>query len=359
MSDMKISFIIPSTGKTGGIKMVFEYANRIKQRGHDVVIYVPMLAYKFNNTGFVGLFKILKASIGNTFKRGKKVEWFDSKVPIKLVPIISNQFIRDADAIIATAWPTAYDVHNLNKDKGSKFYFIQHYETWSGKKEDVDGSYLLPLKQIVIANWIKKLMNEEFNRSDSEVVYNGIDFNEFYNNRKYFNTKIICMMYHALEWKGYKDGLKAFEIVKSKISDLKLVVFGMERSEDIPDYVEFHLNPSKEELKDIYCKSDVFIFPSKFEGWGLTPLEAMACKCAVVGTNTGAIKEIGINGKNVLISEPGDINTLSENLKKILENNNLLRDISIEGYNTALRFSWDKSVDKFERILSNEITKNK
>lgn len=349
---MKINFIVPFTSKTGGIKIVFEYANRLQERGHDILIYVPIVAYKFNNKGIIGSLKMFKSTGGN-IKRGTKVNWFDLKVPIKLVPFIKDKFIRNADAIIASAWPTAYDVYNLNKNKGNKFYFIQGYEIWSGPKDKVDGTYFLPLKQIVIANWLKVLMGKEFNNTSAEIIYNCIDFDEFNNNNKQFNNKVICMMHHSLECKGYKEGLKAFETIKAKFPDLKLILFGMEKGECIPKYAEFHLNPNRKELKDIYCKSDVFIFPSRFEGWGLTPLEAMACKCAVVGTNVGAIKEIGVNGENVMISEPGDISGLSENLYRILSDAKLLKDISYNGYKTVLNFSWDKSVKKFEETLKN------
>lgn len=349
---MKINFILPFTQLTGGIKIAFEYSNRLSEKGHDVVCYVPMRSYKFNNHGLIGNVKRLKASIGNTFKRGSKVKWFNLNIPIKLVPSIKNAFIRDADVIIATAWPTAYDVYNLNKFKGKKFYFIQHYEIWSGCKEEVNESYKLPLKQIVIAKWLMDLMKEKFNKDNVNLVYNGIDFNEFSNKNKKINTnKIITMLYHDLEWKGYEDGLKAFEMVKKRIPNLKLVLFGLKKGDNIPRYSEFHLNPSKTELNNIYSKSDVFIFPSRNEGWGLTPLEAMACKCAVVGTNTGAVKEIGINGKNMLISKSQDIEGLASNLEKIILCNKLLEDISLEGYKTALKFSWDKSVNKFEKVL--------
>lgn len=349
---MKINFIIPFTSKTGGIKIVFEYANRLQERGHDILIYMPVIAYKFNGKGFIGLLKRIKATGGN-IKRTTKVEWFNLKVPLKLVPKISNRYIRDADYSIATAWPTAYDVNNLNLIKGNRYYFIQHYEIWSGTKEEVDRTYLLPLKQIVIAEWLKNLMENQFNNTKSQVAYNGIDFNQFNNNNKQYNNKIVCMMYHSLEWKGYKEGLKAFQNVKLKLPDLKLIIFGMEKNEDIPEYAEYHVNPSSEDLKQIYCDADVFIFPSKFEGWGLTPLEAMACKCAVVGTNAGAIGEIGVDGENVLISEPGDVEGIARNIYRILTHENLLRKISINGYNTVLNFSWDKSVDKFEKILVN------
>lgn len=348
---MRINFIVPFTSKTGGIKIVFEYANRLKKRGHDVIIYVPMIAYRFNNEGIIGKLKIIKSSLGNTFKRGTRVKWFDLNVPIRLIPLIKSKYIRNADVVIATAWPTAYDVYNLNNDKGEKYYFIQGYEVWSGSKFEVDDTYRLPLKQIVIAQWLKDLMNGKFKNTNAVVAYSGIDFREFYNDNKVFDNNIISMMYSNQKSKGYKEGLEAFERIKNKYPDLKLVLFGMEKGNDIPDCAEFHLNPSKEELREIYSNSDIFIFPSKFEGWGLTPLEAMACKCAVVGTKVGCMCEIGIHKRNAMLSEPNDIEAMSYNIECLLNNKQLLESISQKGYKTVLKFGWDKSVKKFEKIL--------
>ena len=349
---MRINFIIPFTGLTGGIKIALEYANRLSERGHDVLIYAPIIAYKFNDYGFSGELKRIKATLGN-IKRGNKIKWFNLKVYIKLVPVISNAFIRDADVTIATAWPTAYSLNDLNGNKGRKVYLIQHYEIWSGPKQLVDNSYKLPLKHIVIAKWLKDLMLTEFNVNDSETIYNGIDFNEFNNENKKINKeKTVTMLYHKLEWKGFKDGLEAFELVKKKIPNLNLILFGLDKVADIPNYAKYYLSPSKVELNNIYSSSDVFIFPSRKEGWGLTPIEAMACKCAVVGTDTGAMHEVGINDKNALISKPENIYELASNLEKILSDDILLENISFEGYKTALQFSWEKSIDKFEKVIS-------
>jgi len=46
---MRISFIIPFINWTGGIRIVFEYAERLHQRGHEVSIYFPMFPYRFSD----------------------------------------------------------------------------------------------------------------------------------------------------------------------------------------------------------------------------------------------------------------------------------------------------------------------
>lgn len=353
---MKINFILPFTSLTGGIKVIFEYANRLNDRGYDIICYVPMLAYKFNNYGLIGELKRFKSSAGNTLKRRTKVNWFDLKVPIKLVPLINDIFIRNADATIATAWPTAYSVSNLNKSKGEKFYFIQHYEIWSGPKNLVDGSYKLPLKRIVIAKWLKELMEKEFNVDVTALIPNGLNFKEFYNDNKIFNKdKSLLMMYHNLEWKGYQDGLKAFEIVKKRHPEIKLRLFGLKRGDGIPNYAEFYENPPRDVLRKLYSTSDIFISPSWTEGWHLPPMEAMACKCAVVATNVGCIPDIGIHKETAMVCEPNDIEGLANNILQLVEDNELLKKISLNGFEKIKNYTWDNSADLFEKILTNNV----
>ena len=92
--------------------------------------------------------------------------------------------------------------------------------------------------------------------------------------------------------------------------------------------------------------ADIFIFPSLEEGWGLTPLEAMACGCAVVATKTGFVIDLGENGKNMMISEPGDIQGMVDNIFYMLQKDNLEK-ISIEGYKLASSLSWTRACQKF------------
>lgn len=309
---MKINFILPFTYATGGIRVAFEYANRLQEKGHDVVCYAPMLAYKFDNYGVKGNLRRIKSSIGNSIKRRNKVNWFDLNVQIKLVPYIGDTFVRKADAVIATAWPTAYSVYELDKDKGEKFYFVQAYEDWSGPKELVDTSYRLDLQHITISNELRNLLMNNFDSPRVHVVHNGNDFGTE-NIRKGFKkgTKIL-MMYHELELKGYIDGLKAFEIVKKKYPHVELTLFGTSDNAKIPDYAKFYKKPNRKTLSDLYSNNDIYIFPSRYEGWGLTAVEAMSCQCAVVGTNVGCMKDIGEHQETALLSEPYQIEEMAK-----------------------------------------------
>ena len=213
VNKIRISFVLPSMYGTGGIKVAYEYARRLKQHGHCVTVYVPIKAYNMHKGNvLLDFIKQVYATllvIKNVFidKLTMKVEK-ENNVRVKTVWKISNKFVESADVIIATAWCTAFDVNELDISKGKKIYFVQDYEIWDnaalGKK-----SYTLPLQKIVIAKWIKERLVLECGCKNDEIIVinNGIDTKKFFPQKKERNKKSIinCLMLdHSLEKKGVK-----------------------------------------------------------------------------------------------------------------------------------------------------------
>lgn len=357
-NSMKISFVLPTLYGTGGINVVYEYANRLVKRGHDVTVYAPIKAYNMHRgKAYIDFFKQIYA----TFKTLKEV-FFDklpkklekeNKTKIEVVWAISDGFLKNADVVIATAWCTAYDVNKLKKSCGKKFYFVQDYEVWDnfdlGKK-----SYQLPLKKIAIAEWIKKKLISECGCKSDEIIIinNGINTEKFFLNREKSKTKdntIYCLMLdHTLKKKGVKYGVEAFKLAKEVIPELKLSMFGIKKSQYVPEDIDYYEDPKQDILVQLYQNSDIFIFPSLEEGWGLTPIEAMACGCAVVGTNVGCMLDIGINNENVILCDTANSEDLADGIIKLSKNDELREKIAKKGYETVQKLDWDKATEKFE-----------
>ncbi|MCU0644038.1 MAG: glycosyltransferase family 4 protein, partial [bacterium] len=235
-------------------------------------------------------------------------------------------------------------------------YFIQGYETWQGQIEKVDNSYRLPLKKIVIASWLKKLMEEKFGDADVPLITNAVNLAHFFNEDKRFNSPArILLMHHEAEYKGMNDALKALEIVKSNKPDVEIIMFGTKKPADIPNGIEFHLKPYGEKLRQLYCSSDIFVSPSWSEGCQLPPMEAMACQCAVVASNVGGIPDYSIPGKTALVFEPRDIQTMANHIIYLLENPDELKRISFAGYQHIKHFTWDHTAQKMEQIFLNAL----
>lgn len=354
---MKISIILPGISGSGGTKVLYEYGKRLSKRGHDVNYYIPIFFYNLHRKNkiknILRRFDVLMMNI--KWKVSGRVNELEKEygVNVKLVPVISSKFVKDADAVIASAWCTVDDVENLPISKGNKYYFIQGFEVWDNFNLGLE-SYKKPLEKIVIAQWILNAIEKNgISIQNSHIVRNGIDTTVFKNSEKKYHAKEIrCLMLdHNLKKKGVIYGIKAFELAREKYPNLKLSMFGIKDYHNIPDYVEYYENPSINELVDLYSKSDIFIFPSLEEGWGLTPVEAMACQCAIVGTNVGCMLDIGQDGVNYLMSNPQDYISMANNIVRLVENIDLRKKISLNGLETAKKLDWEKSVDKFEEIL--------
>lgn len=231
---MKINIIIPFTLNTGWLRVIFEYTNRLQKRDHQVNLIMPLVPYLFNKNIFdiKSYYEWLKNLIKNILKRKQlKINWFELNIPIKKVWVINNNSIPDGDIVIATAWPTAYSVYKLDKTKGNKIYFVQGYEIWSGPKKKVDKTWQLSeLNKIVIASWLKNLAEKKFHQKILNIITNGINLLQFYNDKKiYHQPRIIGMLYNTVKIKGFSDGYEAFKIAQKKYPNIKLFLLGVTR----------------------------------------------------------------------------------------------------------------------------------
>lgn len=347
---MKITFVLPGVGLSGGVNVVFEYANHLQNRGHDVSIVYPLIPLGSAS-------KDLMRTVGRivlSLWHGNRVEWFDLRANLIRIPTLAEKYIPNADIIVATQWDTAYYVNKYDKNKGEKFYLIQHYETWLGPKEEVDRTYKLGLHNIVISKWLKEILQHKLNAEVEALIPNGIDLNQFYPEQvEGHGDKIrILMPYRKQEWKGVEDGIRAFEMVSKEHDNIKLVMFGPRKGEDVPEYAEFHENLTRDELRKLYNSCDIFCFPSRMEGFGLPPMEAMACKVPVVTTKVGAVPDYAIPGKTALISQPRDFRALARNMIELVENEQKRKRIAKAGYSHIRQFTWDNATNRIEKIFS-------
>ncbi len=98
------------------------------------------------------------------------------------------------------------------------------------------------------------------------------------------------------------------------------------------------------ELITLYSMADVFAFPSFFEGFGVPPLEAMACGAPVITSNTSSLPEVV--GDAALLIDPHNTSELAQAMIRLLEDETLREEIRQKGYTRAQLFTWPKSASK-------------
>ncbi len=119
--------------------------------------------------------------------------------------------------------------------------------------------------------------------------------------------------------------------------------------------VRFVGNVSSERLNELYNLADVFIFPSRFEGFGLPPLQAMACGTPVITTNATSLPEVvGDNDKfgeqAALVREVDDVDGLTEDILRVMSDVELVNSLRRKGIERAKKFSWQQTGEVVAKV---------
>ncbi len=162
------------------------------------------------------------------------------------------------------------------------------------------------------------------------------------------NVKYIVHV-GAEGYKGRKNvyGLiRAFYKLKKRMPEVKMIQAGVAKRVYAKLVEEFGLQhdiqfvgiASEDKVIKLYNNADVFVFPSYYEGFGLPPLEAMACGCPVITSNTSSLPEV-IGDAGIMV-DPNDIDGLSNAMYEVLINDGLRQDMIKKGLKRAKLFSW-------------------
>lgn len=355
-----VTFLLPGGSKNpiGGYKVVFEYANRLINDNYEVNIILPAtLLWKEQNlkTKIKGVIKYFYFGV---FKdKYLPYNWFplDKKINIYWVPSLEEKYIPNSDYVFATACQTA-EYLNKYKQKINKYYLIQGYENWDFSEKRLLETWKMPLKKIVIANWLKNI-GSELNEK-TYLINNGLDFKKFNKDVKIEKrySKNILLLYHEAEVKGFKYGLEALKILKEKYDDIEVNCFGaFKNAKNLPTWINYYYSPTQEKLRELYNNASIFMGTSLGEGWGLTVCEAMQCGCAVVCTDVVGYNEFAFNEKNALLCESKSGEALAKNTIKLIENDELRYIIANEGYKTIKEYTWEKAYKKLKNLLEESI----
>ena len=106
-----------------------------------------------------------------------------------------------------------------------------------------------------------------------------------------------------------------------------------------------------------YSAADVFAYPSLYEGFGLPPLEAMACGTPVITSNVSALPEVvGTAGK---LLDPEDPCAWAEAMQRVLSDTELHADMSAAGIERAKEFSWRRTAESTAKLYRDVIRNRK
>jgi glycosyltransferase involved in cell wall biosynthesis len=186
------------------------------------------------------------------------------------------------------------------------------------------------------------------------VVYPGVDLQRFYpvvpasrNDSPY-----VLAVAGADPTKNIQTLIKAFARIPSSLRERhKLVLAGdLRRRPELGQLIkELGIGPQTvfagivgdDQLIKLYQHAAVFVFPSRYEGFGLPVLEAMACGCPVVSSNASSLPEVV--GSAGFLRDPSDIDGFAEDITLILSDASRRAHLREQGIGRAAHFSWERT----------------
>jgi len=353
---MKITFSLPpfSARPVGGLRVVYEYSNRLIERGHEVTI-VHILEL---SDASPGLYRRLRTSAGRARRAFSKPNlWWqtlDQGVKVLHLPRRLLAGIPDCDAIIATAWTTARPVFDSSASKGMKFYLVQDFDPWIAPWEVLQETWRWPLKKITVSNWLReKVLASGASPGDTLTIPIAVDHSRFHLTRAIEGRPPrIAMLYGSSAYKSPEVGLQALELAKARCAGLEATLFGHgPRPSPIPPWIDYRRDLQETDLVQLYNESALYLCCSLAEGFALPPAEAAACGSAIVSTDCGGIREYAEPERTALLSPPNDSRSLADNIVRLLTHEDLRQRLAHAGQERIREFTWEKSTDLLERLL--------
>jgi len=241
--------------------------------------------------------------------------------------------------------------------------FLRHPE-WFSRKFYLFYKFLIPKiarkakKVITDSNFSKKEIIDilKIHPKKVEVNYCGVS-NKFFFNSSIKKENFILAVSSLDPRKNFKSLILAFK--KLKLKDYKLLIVGSKNKvfsdteiqkliKEIPN-VEFTGYVSDKKLVNLYQRAKLFVYPSLYEGFGLPPLEAMACGTPVVVSNVASLPEVC--GDAAYYVNPYDIDDIARGIETVLKDEILQKELIQKGLKKVKLFSWEKSAEKLVKII--------
>ncbi len=160
--------------------------------------------------------------------------------------------------------------------------------------------------------------------------------------------------------KNLASALLAFEKMESKRGDKFLIVgakgwktdelFKVWKQMQKRNDVQFLGRLTDSELAQTLAAAEALVYPSLFEGFGVPPLEAMACGVPVIVSNTSSLPEVC--GSAALYVSPTNVDDISAKMKFILENEAAGKRLAALGFAQQANFSWQRSANLLQQSVN-------
>jgi glycosyltransferase involved in cell wall biosynthesis len=201
---------------------------------------------------------------------------------------------------------------------------------------------------VVISEWVKRRVTERLGLDPDRVdaIHLGVDHERFTPDPTVAREPFL--LYPARPWphKNHARLLEAFALLRAERPGLGLVLTGVGHDPArLPPGVEARGSVPEDELVALYRRAAALVFPSLYEGFGLPPVEAMACGCPVAASNAGSLPEVV--GNAAVLFDPRDPAAIAVGVTEALDRTAELAALGVE---RAARFTWEATARAHDRV---------
>lgn len=297
---------------------------------------------------------------------GKGMSWEQIELPLMLWRLGSPILIN-----LCSLAPVFYN-NNIVTVLDLSFYL---HPEWFSKSFSNLYNIIVPRaaanakKVVTISENSKKEIISHFRikNKDISIIYPSVS--SIFLNSHHINTpnqygKYILAVSSIDPRKNFSGLIQAFKA--GNFGQVKLVIVGSEHKvfadnslkELITgdDRIAFTGYVNDEQLVSLYKNAVLFAYPSLYEGFGIPPLEAMACGCPTLVSNTTSLPEVC--GDASVYVDPYDVNSIRDGLAKLLNDDGLRASLIQKGYQQIRRFDWHQSAQKLVDIVTQNVLGN-
>tara|TARA_R110001583_G_scaffold169781_1_gene322979 strand:- start:15833 stop:16924 length:1092 start_codon:yes stop_codon:yes gene_type:complete len=244
--------------------------------------------------------------------------------------------------------------------------FPEFYAGISNRKKWLARYFMTGVTVVAQSPSWKLFFQGVFPSSKLDTIIGGIDVDFFQPEVNRQSPHILNVLYVGwiIKEKGVHDILAACHELKEKVINFKVDLVGpiycdrVELEQLIKQYQLENVVTivgaihSREALRAKYSSSDVFLFPSHYEGFPMALLEALACGLPSIGTNVGGIPDILDHGNCGLIIESRNPKDISNALQRLLTDEQLRIELKVKSRERAVNeFSISSSVGSYKTLL--------
>jgi len=201
---------------------------------------------------------------------------------------------------------------------------------------------------IVISEWVRGRVIDRLGLDPGRVhaIHLGVDHQRFSPDASAEREPFLY--YPARPWphKNHTRLYEAFAELRRRRPELRLVLTGAGHdATGLPDGVEALGDAPLETRISLYRRASAVVFPSLYEGFGLPPLEAMACGCPVACSDAGSLPEVV--GDAAVLFDPHDPSAIAAGVENALER---AHDVGSRGVSRAALFTWEATARAHDRV---------